>query len=142
MAAFFLVMALYPEVQKRAQAELDAVVGRDRLPDFSDSPSLPYINAIVKELLRWHPAAPLGFPHRSVEDGEYNGHLIPAGATIFVNIWCVLDRASRRRMDRLTYSVGTSSATPKFIPTPRTSFRSVSWTRRGTWTSRDGTLQT
>ena len=53
-------MALYPEVQKKAQAEIDAVVGSNRLPDFNDRPSLPYINAVVKESSRWNLAAPLG----------------------------------------------------------------------------------
>ena len=53
-------MALYPEVQKKAQAEIDAVIGPDRLPDFQDRPSLPYINAVVKESMRWHLVAPLG----------------------------------------------------------------------------------
>jgi cytochrome P450 len=52
-------MALYPEVQKKAQAEIDAVVGPHRLPDFEDRPSLLYINAIVKESMRWHLALPL-----------------------------------------------------------------------------------
>ena len=47
-------MALYPEAQKKAQAEIDAVVGPDRLPNFEDRPSLPYINAVVKESMRWH----------------------------------------------------------------------------------------
>jgi cytochrome P450 len=58
----FLVMALYPEVQKKAQAEIDAVVGPDRLPEFEDRPSLPYINAVIKELLRWNLVTPLGEP--------------------------------------------------------------------------------
>ena len=53
-------MALYPEVQKKAQAEIDAVVGPNRLPDFHDRPSLPYIDAAVKELTRWNLVAPLG----------------------------------------------------------------------------------
>ena len=53
-------MALNPDVQKKAQAELDAVVGPNRFPDFDDRPSLPYINAIVKESMRWHLVAPLG----------------------------------------------------------------------------------
>ena len=53
-------MALYPEVQKKAQAEIDIVIGPNRLPDFGDRPSLPYINAVVKEALRWHLVAPLG----------------------------------------------------------------------------------
>jgi cytochrome P450 len=58
----FLAMALYPEVQKKAQAEIDVVVGPNRFPDFHDRPSLPYINAIVKELTRWNLVAPLGGP--------------------------------------------------------------------------------
>ena len=53
-------MALYPEVQKKAHAEIDAVVGPNRLPDFEDRPSLPYVNAIVKESSRWNLVLPLG----------------------------------------------------------------------------------
>ena len=60
MQTLFLAMALYPEVQKKAQAEIDTVIGPNRLPDFHDRPSLPYINAIVKESTRWNLAAPLG----------------------------------------------------------------------------------
>ena len=55
-------MTLYPEVQKKAQAEIDAVVGQNRLPDFYDRPSLPYINAVVKELSRWNLVVPLSRP--------------------------------------------------------------------------------
>ena len=62
MQALFLAMALYPEVQKKAQAEIDAVVGSNRLPDFEDRPLLPYVNAIVKESMRWHLVGPLGMP--------------------------------------------------------------------------------
>lgn len=53
-------MLLYPDVQGKAQAELDRVVGTNRLPDFSDYDSLPYIQAIAKETMRWHLIAPLG----------------------------------------------------------------------------------
>lgn len=60
MSSFFLAMVLYPGVQAKAQAELDSVIGSGRLPDYNDRPSLPYINAIVKEVLRWNPVAPLG----------------------------------------------------------------------------------
>jgi len=60
MTSFFLVLALFPQVQRRAQAELDVVVGRDRLPKFNDRPRLPYIEALCKELLRWQMVAPLG----------------------------------------------------------------------------------
>ena len=53
-------MCNYPDVQEKAQAEVDAVVGMDRFPDFDDRASLPYINAIVLEVLRWQPVAPVG----------------------------------------------------------------------------------
>ncbi|PIL25375.1 cytochrome P450 [Ganoderma sinense ZZ0214-1] len=90
IGAFFLAMALYPEAQKKAQQELDTVVGAERLPDFSDWPSLPYVTATVKELLRWHPASHTGAPHRSIADDQYNGYLIPGGSTVLVNIWAIL----------------------------------------------------
>lgn len=53
-------MTLHPEIQKKAQAEIDSVVGNDRLPSLSDRGSLPYTEAIVLELLRWNPVTPLG----------------------------------------------------------------------------------
>ena len=58
----FLAMALHPEVQKKAQAEIDAVVGPNRLPGFDDRPFLPYIDAVVKQSMRWHLVAPLCEP--------------------------------------------------------------------------------
>ena len=62
MQSLFLALALHPEVQKKAQAEIDAVVGPDRLPEFEDRPSLPYVNAVIKELMRWNLVTPLGEP--------------------------------------------------------------------------------
>lgn len=55
-----LAMTLYPKVQLRAQAEIDKIVGRDRMPSFSDREKLPYIEAMVKEVVRWRPIDPLG----------------------------------------------------------------------------------
>ncbi len=52
-------MQLYPDVQRKAQAEIDAVVGPDRMPTFADRPNLPYVDAMVKEILRWHAVVPL-----------------------------------------------------------------------------------
>lgn len=75
-------MALFPEVQRKAQAELDLVVGQDRLPDFDDIEELPYLRAIVKEVLRWRPVLPLSVPHVSIEDDVYNGYHIPKGTII------------------------------------------------------------
>jgi cytochrome P450 len=60
-------MRLYPHVMKKAQAEIDAVVGRDRLPMFEDQNDLPYVRAIVKEVLRWRPVAPLAMPRRAIK---------------------------------------------------------------------------
>lgn len=60
MMNFVLAMLLFPEAKRKAQAELDAVVGRDRLPTFEDRKNLPYIRAMVKEVLRWRPVGPLG----------------------------------------------------------------------------------
>lgn len=56
-------MVLHPEIQKKAQDEIDSVVGRDRLPDFNDRSSLPYIDYIVQETLRWGPVSPIGTIH-------------------------------------------------------------------------------
>ena len=55
-----LMMVLYPTVLRRAQEEIDHVIGPDRLPLFSDRKDLPYIDALVKETLRWENAAPTG----------------------------------------------------------------------------------
>ncbi|KAI0741720.1 cytochrome P450 [Daedaleopsis nitida] len=87
--AFILAMALNPDAQRKAQAELDSVVGGDRLPQFSDQESLPYVTALVKEVLRWHIVAPIGVPHRSLEDDVYNGLLIPGGSIVMVNQWAL-----------------------------------------------------
>ena len=60
MHSLFLALVLFPQVQRRAQAELDAVIGRDQLPTFDDRPRLPYIEALCKELLRWQMVTPIG----------------------------------------------------------------------------------
>lgn len=80
-------MSLYPDVQKKAQAELAAVVGSERLPGLEDRDTLPYVNAVVKELIRWYPAVPLGVAHCATADDEYNGYYIPRDATVLYNIW-------------------------------------------------------
>ena len=87
-------MVAFPEVQSRAHAELDAVVGRGRLPTFADAPRLPYVRAIIREVIRWRPAVPLGLPHQAIDDDWYEGMFIPKGATCIANIWqCNHDQA-------------------------------------------------
>ncbi|KAJ5339389.1 hypothetical protein N7452_006117 [Penicillium brevicompactum] len=87
IASFFLAMALFPEVQRRAQQELDTVVGEKRFPHFHDRENLPYINALVKEVLRWHPVVPMNLAHTSNQDDTCDGYFIPKGSSILANIW-------------------------------------------------------
>ena len=75
-----------PAAARKAQEELDRVVGRGRLPAFADESSLPYVCAWLKELNRWHPVVPLAVPHSVTEDDVYEGFLIPKGATVFGNL--------------------------------------------------------
>ncbi|GLA86445.1 hypothetical protein AtubIFM56815_010711 [Aspergillus tubingensis] len=72
LTTFILSMALNPHIQAKAQAELDTILGPYTLPKFSDRDKLPYINAIVKESMRWHPVAPMGLPHLC-EEGDVGG---------------------------------------------------------------------
>ncbi|KDR69728.1 hypothetical protein GALMADRAFT_145141 [Galerina marginata CBS 339.88] len=88
-ATFFFLMAVNPEIQTKAHQELDNVIGSDRLPDFADRGSLPYIEAIYREVMRWRPPLAFGVPHRSTEDDYYKGYFIPKGTTIFGNIWAM-----------------------------------------------------
>ncbi|KAG2021152.1 cytochrome P450 [Coprinopsis cinerea AmutBmut pab1-1] len=90
MYALYLALAMRPEVQKRAQEEIDSVVGSDRLPTFNDFPRLPYVQAIMKEVSRWHTVVPLGLNHVSTEEYEYNGYRIPKGSSVLVNVWGIM----------------------------------------------------
>ena len=98
---FFVAMALFPEVQSKAQSELDAVVGYGRLPEFTDRDKLPYINAIIKESLRWKMVAPLGLPHCTTADDYYDEYFIPVGSIVMVNVWYVITTPSG---DTYTYN--------------------------------------
>lgn len=72
-------MAMHPEVQKKAQREIDTVTGGDRLATLEDLRSLPYIEAIFREILRWRPVTPLGVAHCTYAEDVYEGHYIPKG---------------------------------------------------------------
>ncbi|KAJ7881743.1 cytochrome P450 [Mycena olivaceomarginata] len=86
LSIFILAMILHPECQAKAQKEIDSVVGDLRLPEFGDRGSLPFVEGILQETLRWNPALPLGVPHRAMENNVYNGMLIPKGAVILANV--------------------------------------------------------
>ncbi|KAF9458365.1 cytochrome P450 [Collybia nuda] len=87
---FFLAMAMYPNVQRRAQAEIDSIIGSNRLPNFHDRESLPYVNALIKETMRWQPASPAGTVHVCSNDDEYNGYIIPKSTIVIGNTWTIL----------------------------------------------------
>ncbi|KAI6042050.1 cytochrome P450 [Pisolithus marmoratus] len=97
MLVFLLAMVLYPAAQRKAQEEIDRVVGTDRLPDFSDRPNLPYVEAVLLETIRWVPVFPLAIPHMTTAEDTYNGMSIPKGTVIIPNVWYVSSLASHHR---------------------------------------------
>ncbi|KAG5724323.1 O-methylsterigmatocystin oxidoreductase [Termitomyces sp. T112] len=92
---FIYAMLVNPEAQRKAQGEIDSVVGRNRLPDFSDRPNLPYVEAVYREVMRWHPVTPLGLAHSTSADDVYNGYFIPKGTTVIANVWSMTHDESR-----------------------------------------------
>ncbi|KAI9432056.1 cytochrome P450 [Lactarius indigo] len=90
LETFVLAMTLYPDVQRKAQAEIDQLIGDSRLPEFWDQDKLPYVEAVLKEVLRWHPVTPLAIPHRVTESDIYGGYYIPAGSMVIANAWAML----------------------------------------------------
>ncbi|KAF8596400.1 cytochrome P450 [Ceratobasidium sp. AG-I] len=89
LMAFFMAMLLFPEVQVKAQNEIDTVIGLDRLPELQDQEKLPYVSRVVQEVLRWFPVAPLALPHVCFQDDVYQGYNIPKGAVILGNVWAM-----------------------------------------------------
>ena len=79
-------MVQNPSVQAKAQREIDSIVGIDRLLTHEDRESLPYLDALMKEVLRWGPVLPLSIPHNSKEEDVYEGMRIPKGATLWPNV--------------------------------------------------------
>ncbi|TXB99903.1 hypothetical protein FocTR4_00014535 [Fusarium oxysporum f. sp. cubense] len=87
---FVLAMLLFPEVQRKAQQEIDSVVGSDRLPQFDDRDNLPYVDALIKETLRWIPVTAMGVVHTADEDIHYKDFVIPKGASFLPATWWFL----------------------------------------------------
>ncbi|KAK7049423.1 hypothetical protein VNI00_006024 [Paramarasmius palmivorus] len=85
LAAFFIAMASYPHVQERAQEHIDNLLGNERLPAWEDRPKLQYIEAIIREVLRWRPIAPLGLFHAAMNDDTVNGYFVPKGQCLDVD---------------------------------------------------------
>lgn len=72
-------MACYPHAQQKAQQEIDNLTDGQRLPNYTDRSSLPYVEALFREVMRWRPVLPLGVAHAASDDDIYNGYYIPKG---------------------------------------------------------------
>lgn len=87
---FVMASVNHPEKARIAQEELDAVVGRDRLPGWEDSPHLPYVTAYMNEVLRWRPLVVAGIPHSNLKEDTYNGYRIPKGCIVMGSHWSIM----------------------------------------------------
>ncbi|KIJ48777.1 hypothetical protein M422DRAFT_162065 [Sphaerobolus stellatus SS14] len=95
LLGLILQLIMSPDVQQRAQAELDSVIGSPtassfRLPTLNDHTALPYIEALCKEGLRWNPPAGTGLPHSNIQEDTYNEWYIPKGTILIANAWGML----------------------------------------------------
>lgn len=90
IATFILGILLNPEAQRKGQAEVDGVLNQERLPTFDDEESMPYVTAIVKEVLRWRNVTPIAIPHLLEADDVYRGYRLPAGSVVVPNTWAML----------------------------------------------------
>lgn len=88
MTTFFLLMALYPDVQKRAREEIDRIVG-DNMVSHRNKMSMPYVNAMITEIIRWGPAVPLALPHSVTQDDYHNGYFIPKDSKVIANVYAM-----------------------------------------------------
>ncbi|KAF7375551.1 Cytochrome P450 [Mycena sanguinolenta] len=83
-------MILNPSVQRKAQEEIDWVIGPDRLPAIQDKAPLPYVRGLITEVFRWQPAAPLAMAHALSQDDVYDGMHLPKGSVVIPNVWHML----------------------------------------------------
>ena len=133
-------MAMNPEVLRKAQAEIDTVVGINRLPDFNDRPYLPYVNAMIKETMRWQLVLPLGkrflnvrllrlfimagATHMATEDDEYDGYFIPKGTVVIGASWYVF-RICQQTLNIKKLCLGQFCTIPRYSRPPKNSGRSA-----------------
>ncbi|KHN98350.1 Cytochrome P450 [Metarhizium album ARSEF 1941] len=89
LSAFVLAMVLFPDVQDKAQREIDGALG-GRLPQLEDRENLPYVAAVVKEAMRWFPITPVNVPHAATAEIHYKGYRIPKGSCLIASSWWLL----------------------------------------------------
>jgi len=85
-STFYLAMTLFPDIQRKAQDEIDRAIGSDRLPELADRHSLPYVSALQDEVYRWRPVTRIGVPHKTTAANIYEGYYLPKGSIIIPNI--------------------------------------------------------
>ncbi|KAF9805379.1 hypothetical protein IEO21_09066 [Rhodonia placenta] len=89
LLTLILTMTLHPEVLRKVQEEIDAVVGAERLPELYDRKQLPYLDCVLLEVYRWNTPIPLGAPHALTQDDIYKGYFLPKGSSVISNIWAI-----------------------------------------------------
>ncbi|KAG2093153.1 cytochrome P450 [Suillus discolor] len=89
ICTILMAAACFPEEQRKVHEELDAVIGINRVPAFTDKKSLPRLRAFVSEALRWRPLIPMGLPHRTTQVVAFENYRIPAGTTVSGNHWAI-----------------------------------------------------
>ncbi|KAF9067312.1 cytochrome P450 1 [Rhodocollybia butyracea] len=133
ISSFLLAMIQNPDVQSKAQAEIDHVIGRDRLPTLEDRRSLPYVESVYREVMRMHPPLPLssryfltfciGHFHVSIEDDFYRGYHIPKGCKNFwPSVWSIFRAMGR---DPNVYSEPDKFMPERFLDSPNGPFTSI-----------------
>ena len=117
-----LYMAIYPDIQQRVQAEIDAVVGRNRLPRLADKPDLNFTLAVLWEIQRMTSIVPLGLPHVAASDVQFRGFSIPKGTTLVSNLWAIFrdpvvwPDPEKFRAERFLTEEGKAFRPDEFIP--------------------------
>ncbi|KAE9399837.1 cytochrome P450 [Gymnopus androsaceus JB14] len=125
-STIFLALVCNPDILKKGQAAVDAVVGHDRLPGVVDEGKIPYVDAIVMEGLRWRPVVPLATAHHTASADIYKGYYIPADTIVMGNTWAILhdpatygEDVDQFRPERFLNPDGTLNST---IPYPDAAF--------------------
>ncbi|KDQ08571.1 hypothetical protein BOTBODRAFT_191700 [Botryobasidium botryosum FD-172 SS1] len=113
---FILAMALYPDVQKRAQAEVGKVIKANAHPTLENRDSMLYISCVLKEVQHWIPVALMGFPHRPIEPDYYDSYFIPEGSVVLPNIWAVTQDEANYKDSKRFWPERFESATLELDP--------------------------
>ncbi|KAL2855262.1 cytochrome P450 [Aspergillus pseudodeflectus] len=121
-----LALARNPAIQERARKEIDPICGTHRSPTWTDFDTMPFVNCIVKEGMRFRPVISTGLPHRNAEEDEYEGMLIPKGSTILIPLWAI------HHSERLGYTDPETFIPDRFLKHPKLA-NDYAGTERNQW---------